>query len=187
MIFLYCTVCIVDWNETTKKFSHWKCYAVLPNIPIKPIRSIVFTLECLHKVLRILHTSMQTQTMYLVIVPLLHDILSTKGKLNAFWVADGNTQQHFCWRNKTWVELCKILSLVYVHIWGLPDFVCLIRPENVTDLQFQSTMIEEPKGPKKSTIFQKDWRCKILTQALFPIMQLARWHHSRTSDYRWTE
>ena len=113
LIFLCCAVCIVDWNETTKIFSHRICYAVLPN---KPIRSIVFTLECLHKVLRIL-LQCRRQTMYLVIVPLLHDIMSTKGKLNAFWVAYSNTQQHFCWRNKTWVELCKILtSTLHAHL-----------------------------------------------------------------------
>ena len=73
-------------------------------------------------------------------------ILSTKGKFNAFWVADGNTQQHFCWRNKTWVELCKILSLVYMYIWGLyllPDYVCLIIQR-----------LKTQKGQKKSPIFQ---------------------------------
>ena len=83
-----------------------------------------------------------------------------KREIECILKADSNTQQHFCWRNNTWVELCKILSLVYMHIWGLyllPDYVCLIRPENVTDLQFQNTIIKEPKGPKKSTIFQS-WK-----------------------------
>ena len=192
LIFLYCAVCIVDWNETTKNFSHWICYAVLPNIPIKPIRPIVFTLECLHKVLRIL-LQCRHQTMYLVIVPLLHDIMSTKGKLNAFWVAYSNTQQHFCWRNKTWVELCKILtSTLHAHLRSLPTpRLCLFdtarKCYRFSISKYNDWRAKRPPKIHNFPILQKDWRCKILTQALFPIMQLARWHHSRTSDYRWTE
>ena len=155
-----------------------------------PIRSIVFTLKCLHKVLRILLQCRPRQCTYLVIVPLLHDILLTKGKLNAFWAADSNTQQHFCWRNKTWVELCKILSLVYMHIWGLyllPDYDTARKCYRLTISKFKNWRAKRAKKIPNFPILLKYWRCKILTQALFSIMQLTRWHHSRTSDYRWTE
>ena len=108
---------------------------------------------------------MQTQTMYLVIVPLLHDILSTKGKLNAFWVADGNTQQHFCWRNKNWVELLKY-SCLNAHLRSLlTSRLCLFDTVRKC-YRFSISKYNDwsAKKPPKSTIFQS---CKKIEDIKF--------------------